>query len=443
MNTDKYLNASKAGLIFICVHLCSSVANSSLHYSGETFAELPCQWRGLLLDQRALRQVAVKPGKGAAASPLRTRYDQEAARLGKLAKRTPDEAADLGALHLRLGNVDRAVEVLRPAQVANPKHFRLAANLGTAWHMQGRLTQAVAALEQAVRLAPANLVQAERLHLTLVRARVREKANAQSLDDLTGVRFVGPSGRYEPGRLDAAQRKTLNAEVVGRLQLLALWLPADARLLWQLAEIAGAGGDVVTAAAIMDGCVTEFGLRDPELLAHRKQMRAAADALAKAEKPGTKKEHGEHTLLFKPKSSRALVRRLALAALPPIDPKGLNLLAWELIGETTVDRQRRPTFPRHLRALDGLRVEMRGTMQPLGEDADVVAFLLVEYPVGCWYCEMPDLIHIVLVELPDDETFRFRRERVRVRGKLTLNRRDPENFLYTIKDAKISEEASE
>jgi len=433
MNTDKYLKASKAALVFICVHLCSSVANSSLHYSGETFAELPCQWRGLLLDQRALRQVAVKPGKGAAASPLRTRYEQEAARLGKLAKLTPDEAADLGALHLRLGSLDRAVEVLRPAQVANPKHFRLAANLGTAWHLQGRLTQPAAALEQAVRLAPANLVQAERLHLTLVRSRSREKANAQSLDDLTGVRFVGPSGRYEPGRLDAAQRKALTAEVVGRLQLLALWLPADGRLLWQLAEVAGASGDVATAAAIMDGCVTEFGLRDPELLSHRKQMRTAADA---------KKEHGEHTLLFKPKSSRALVRRLS-AALPPIDPKGINPLAWEVIGETTVERRRRPTFPHHLRGLENLRVEMRGYMQPLGEDADVVAFLLVEYPVGCWYCEMPDLVHIVLVELPDDETFRFRRERVRVSGKLVLNRRDPENFLYTIKDAKISEEASE
>ena len=94
----------------------------------------------------------------------------------------------------------------------------------------------------------------------------------------------------------------------------------------------------------------------------------------------------------------------------------MNALPWEAIGETTIDRQARPTFARHLRGLDGLRVELRGYMQPLGDDSDVVAFLLVEHPVGCWFCEMPDLMHIVLVELPDGKTVRFRRDRVRVQG---------------------------
>jgi tetratricopeptide (TPR) repeat protein len=413
---------------FLLVLLLTPRSFAGLHYGGETFAELPCQWRGLLLDHRALRQAGVK-----AASPLRTRYEQEAARLEKVAKLAPDEIADLGALHIRLGNVDRAVEILRPAQVANPKHFRLAANLGTAWHMQGRLSQSAAALEQAVRLAPKALAPAERLHLALVRSRAGDKADARTLDDILGVKFVGPSGRYEPGRLDPDQRKRLTADAVGRLQLLALWLPGDARLLWLLAEVAGAGGDVITAAAIMDGCVTEFGLRDPELLAHRKLMRAAADAA------GAKKEHDKHAALFEAKSSRALVR----APAPPIDPKGLNVLSWEIIGETTIDRKAVPTFARHLRDLDGLRVEMRGYMQPLGDGSEGVAFLLIEYPVGCWYCEMPGLVHTILVELPDDETARARGGRIRVRGKLALNSRDPENFLYTIKDAKISDAPSE
>jgi tetratricopeptide (TPR) repeat protein len=413
-------------LALLLVLLLTPRCLAGLHYSGETFAELPCQWRGLLIDQRALRQAGVK-----GASPLRTRYEQDAARLEKKAKRSPDEAADLGALYLRLGNADRAVEILRLAQAASPKHFRLAANLGTAWHLQGRLSQATAALDQAVRLAPKALAPAERLHLALVRSRAREKPNAQSLDDLAGVKFVGPSGRYEPGRLDPAQRKLLTPEVVGRLQLLALWLPGDARLLWQLAEVAAAGGDVATAAAIMDGCVTEFGLRDPDLLAHRKLLRAAADDL------GSKKEHDKHAALFVAKSSHGLVRRAA--PLPPVDPKGLNPLSWEVVGETTIDRKAVPTFARRLRDLDGLRVEMRGYMQPLGEGGEGVAFLLIEYPVGCWYCEMPGLAHTVLVELPDDETVRFRRERVRVRGKLVLNRRDPENFLYTLRDAEVAD----
>jgi hypothetical protein len=47
---------------------------------------------------------------------------------------------------------------------------------------------------------------------------------------------------------------------------------------------------------------------------------------------------------------------------------------------------------------------------------------------------------IVLVELPEDKTHRFTRGRVRVRGKLVLNARDPENFLYTIRDAIIDQD---
>lgn len=390
---------------------------AGLHYSGETFAPLPCQWRGLLLDQRTLRQVAAKKG------PLATRYVREAGRLAAKGTLSADEAADLGALHLRLGDADRAVEVLRPAQAANPKHFRLAANLGTAWQQQGRLTQAAAALERAVRLAPAALAPAERLHLRLVRSRLRDKPGASSLDDLIGVRFAAP------GALATAGRKLLTAEVIGQLQLLALWLPGDGRLLWQLAEVAGAGGDTAVAAAMMDGCIAEFNLRNADLLARRKQYRVAP-----------KQGHDEHTALFKPKSPRALVQRHAV--LPAVNATGVNALPWESIGETTVDRHARPTFGQHMRQLDDKRVTLAGYMQPLGEEGgDAVAFLLVEHPVGCWYCEVPELAHIVLIEMPDGGACRLRRGRVRIAGKLSLNAKDPENFLYTIRDAKVGDEA--
>ena len=261
------------------------VAQAGLYYSGETYAELPSNWLGFLLDQRQLRTVAVKPAGTAPVGPARARYEQEAAKLAKLAqsrKLTADEAADLGALYVRLGDVNRALEVLRPAQREHPEHFHLAANLGTAWQLHGDLAQAAAALQQAVRLAPGKDQKAEELHMRLVRLRGREPRDAQGLDDLFGVRYVGPAGKYEPGHLAAEQRKKLPAGAVAQAQQLALWLPADARLLWQLAELAAAHGDVVAAAAIMDGCVTEFGLRDPALREHRRAMRAAADERARS-----------------------------------------------------------------------------------------------------------------------------------------------------------------
>ncbi|MFO0929918.1 MAG: hypothetical protein U0736_23335 [Gemmataceae bacterium] len=414
------------------------LASAGLHYSGETYADLPSRWRGFLLDQRALRQAAVAQP----ASALRTRYEREAARLVDLARRrtlTGDEAADLGALHLRLGAVAAALDVLRPAQSRQPTHFRLTANLGTAWHLHGNLDQAAAVLSQAVRLAPGKWLRAEQLHLRLVRLRSRDRSGGQALDDLFGVRYVGPGGRYEAGRLDAADRKALPAAAVALTQQLALWLPADGRLLWQLAELANGHGEVTTAAAMLDGCVTEFGLRAPELQAHRRILRAAADALAKRTDDG-RQAHAGHALLFQPRSSRPLAGTVADADLPPIDPRGDNALAWEVLAQTTVERGARPRFARYLRELDGKRVVLRGHMQPLADNTDLGAFMLIEHPVGCWYCEMPDMIGIVLIELPEGKAGRFTRERIRVTGRLQLNASDPEKFFYVVRDATVTDE---
>jgi hypothetical protein len=423
--------------------LIGGECRAGLYYSGETFAELPSQWRGFLLDQRALRNLAVKPAAAAPVPVARARYQAEVARLAKSAATralTADEAADLGALYIRLGEVGKALEVLRPAQAAHPEHFHLAANLGTAWQLHGDLEQATAALRQAVRLAPGKFQRAEELHLKLVRLRARQAGDAQELDDLFGVQYVGPSGKYEPGRLSAEQRKKLSPEAVAYVQALALSLPADARLLWQLAELAAAFGDVPTAAAIMDGCVTEFGLRAPALLAHRQAMRTAADDLARSGGTTTRATHSEsHVGSLKTRSSRPLARRADEPVLPPVDPKGVNSIPWSVVSETIIDHEYRPTFGKYLKELDGKRVELTGYMQPLGDDLEVAAFLLIEYPVGCWYCEMPGIANIILVEQPPGKTRHLTRGAVRVTGVLRLNSSDPENFLYTIKDAKVVE----
>jgi hypothetical protein len=379
---------------------------------------------------------------GSAASPARARYEEEADRLAKVARQralNADEAADLGALYLRLGEVNRALEVLRPAQRAHPTHFHLAANLGTAWQLQGDLAQAAAALQQAVRLAPGKWQRAEELHLKLVRQRAREAANTQSLDDHFGLRFVGAGGKFEPGRLAPDQRKRLPSDAVALVQQLALWLPADGRILWQLGELAGAHGDVNTAAAILEGCVTEYGLRDPEIRAHRQAFRAAVDARAPGVTDDARAAHEGHAGILKTRSTRPLARKIDQTPLPAIDPNGINTIPWSVITETTLDRHFRPTFAAYLKELDGKRIQLHGYMQPLGDDHELSSFLLIEYPVGCWYCEAPQTTGIMLVELPAGKSRPFTRGQVRVTGRLSLNASDPENFLYTVQDAKVIE----
>jgi hypothetical protein len=437
----KTLFVAAAALVLLA---WSAPAPAGLYYSGEQIAELPSQWRGFLVDQRALRNIAVKPTAKTAPSPLRIRYEEAIANLekvGRQRKLTADEEADLGALYLRHGDLGKAVELLRSAQREYPSHFRIVANLGTAWQLQGELGQAEACLQQAVRLAPGKLQKAEECQLKLVRLRQRQK-DAQELDDLFGLHYEGEKDRYEPGRLAEAQRKKLPSDAVALVQQLALWLPADGRLLWQLAELANVHGDVKTAAAIMDGCVTEFGLHAPELRRHRQLLRAAADELARNAAPtgaSPRTAHEGHAGVMRPRSKRPLLSQLHVDNLPPISATGVNPLPWAVLAETTVDRSYRPTFAKYLHELDGKQITLSGYMQPLGEDLELATFMLIEYPVGCWFCEMPEITGIVLVELAAGKTASYTRSPVKVVGQLSLNGDDPENFLYTVRKAKVSE----
>jgi hypothetical protein len=328
------------------------------------------------------------------------------------------------------------------AQRDHPDHFHIVANLGTAWQLQGDVEQAVACLQQAVRLAPGQLRKGEELQLRLLRLRVGQTVNGQDLDDLFGVRFEGEKGSYEPGKLAAKEREKLPADAVGLVQQLALWLPADGPLLWQLAELANAHGDVKTAAAILDGCVTEFGMRAPELRRHRQVLRAAADELAKRGDTGqarAKAAHGEHAGIMQARSARPLLTKLDRSRLPSISATGPNLLPWEVLAETSLDRQFKPTFAKYLLELNGKPISLCGYIQPLSEDLELGSFMLIEYPVGCWYCEMPEITGILYVELPKGKTTPYTRSLVKITGRLTLNATDPENFLYTISNANVSE----
>ena len=141
---------------------------------------------------------------------------------------------------------------------------------------------------------------------------------------------------------------------------------------------------------------------------------------------------------MQPRSKRPLVARLGDSSLPPIKVDGVTGLPWSVLAETSVDRQFRPTFAKYLHELEDKQVTLTGHMQPLGDDLESVSFMLIEYPVGCWYCEMPDIANIVLVEMPAGKTANYTRSPIKVTGRLHLNATDPENFLYTISKAKVT-----
>jgi len=399
---------------------------------------LPSQWRGFLLDHRALRLIGVA---GANSSPtlLREQYLAAAGKLSKLSTTRPltsDEAADLGALYVRLGEPAKAIDVLRAAQRKDPEHFHIAANLGTAWQLQGELQESARALREASKLAPPKWKNAEQYHLKLVELRAREAKKQSGYDDLFNMKYEGDDGKPAPGKIATDERKKLPQDAAAIVQQLALWLPADGRLLWQLGEIANAHGDVRTAANILDGCISEFALASPDARARRALYRAAADEIAKLPDDQHEKFRGD----LKTKSPRPLLRKLDSSMLPAVRPDGVNTLPWIVLGETSVGKPFKPKFAPYLDDLDGKRVAMTGFMVPLSADAnDVTEFMFVENPIGCWFCETPDPTGIVFVSLADGATTPIKKGIVKIVGRFRLNRTDPEQFLHSIRNARISD----
>ena len=157
------------GIVFVVKGFCSlSEVSAGVHYSKEQFADLPSQWRGFLPDQRFLRQLAIKLPKEQAKNELRKSYESDLARLEKLVEirqSQPVDFADMGALHIRLGNYARAVEVLRLGDRVFPAQFRILSNLATAWFLSGEQEKAIAQMQQVVKLAPGAFLAAEQLVL--------------------------------------------------------------------------------------------------------------------------------------------------------------------------------------------------------------------------------------------------------------------------------------
>jgi len=444
---EDYLSPPGRGTINVMKHrivlvlltwMFTSSVQAGLHYSGEQMAVLPSQWRGYLVDQRSLRMIGVAP-RNVAPTYLREQYEEAAAKLTKTAQQrrlTADEAADLGALHVRLGETGKAIEVLRAAQRLEPEHFRIAANLGTAWQAQGDLEEAARQLREAVKFAPPAWKEAESLHLKLVQSRLREGKNASTYDDLFGIAYDGESGKPEAGKLAPAEKKKLPANAAALVQQLGLWLPADGRLLGQLGEIANAHGDVRTAAAILDGCITEFALASPDIRRRRQIYREASDVIDAL----PDREHEKYRGDLQTKSPRPLLRALDPAFLPAIRPEGVNVLPWIVVAETSIGRGFKPRFNPYLEDLDGKRVAITGFMYPTGtEMTDLGSFMLVEYPIGCWFCETPDPTGIIFVTLAKDKSTPLKKGIVKIAGTLKLNRTDPEQYIYTIRNAQIGE----
>jgi hypothetical protein len=64
------------------------------------------------------------------------------------------------------------------------------------------------------------------------------------------------------------------------------------------------------------------------------------------------------------------------------------------------------------------------------------SFMLLENPLGCYFCTAPEPTGIVLIEMKAGTREPFNLEPVRYQGTLRLNASDPNDFIFVITDAR-------
>jgi tetratricopeptide (TPR) repeat protein len=230
---------------------------------------------------------------------LRERYLRRVAEL-EAKERTDglsvEDRVNLGGYLIRLMKYEEAVRVLTPAEAQEPGNFMVLGNLATASQGAGRLERATTYLQQALAawprvhfaFSPAQLYfyrTVERYQLRLLQlrqqeARLQPGRPAETVDALFGrVRFVGASGKYEPGVIALDQVDELPAECVEVVEQLVFWLPFDDRLYWLLAELLNAAGKPDSALILMKDLSYGRRFNAPEFMEHRRILLEQEEAI--------------------------------------------------------------------------------------------------------------------------------------------------------------------
>jgi tetratricopeptide (TPR) repeat protein len=227
---------------------------------------------------------------------LKRQADLESRPLERL---SVNELISLGECEARLGDRDKSFSAYRLAASKAPDDFLAQSGLAAIHLMRGELRDARLTQFRAERLRPAELpsmtkaqtawlLRVEKLLGQLLRERLLESnqktpGQALTVDDLFGVQFVGPSGKYEAGTLAAEQKAKLPADAVALVQQLVLWFPNDAPLLWLLGELYNANGQIREALDIFKQCM-DRGFRTEAIKEHPLILRDKLEQLAAAEK---------------------------------------------------------------------------------------------------------------------------------------------------------------
>jgi tetratricopeptide (TPR) repeat protein len=275
-------------------------------------------WFPLVFRETLIRLRSIGITSAPRDNALRKRYVQQADFAARLdpARLSTEEKLNLGAVFMRRKKVDSAKGLLEPLARQEPRNFLVQSNLAMAYYLGGVESRAITQQDQTLAVWPQQFSQvetpfqeylrslgwhegafdfyrkAETYQLKLLKLREREtlekrgaKTHAQTVDALFDdgknppqpVKFVGPSGKYEAGKVAPAEKAKLPKDAIDIVQQLLIWMPEDVRLYWLLGELYNAQGgtkNIHSARMIFDELAgwNGLGFRSAELAEHRQVL---------------------------------------------------------------------------------------------------------------------------------------------------------------------------
>jgi tetratricopeptide (TPR) repeat protein len=219
---------------------------------------------------------------------------------------TVEDRLNIGTCLIRMLKFEDAILVLEETSRQDPSNFLVVSTLGTAYMLAGKNELAAGRLGIAMmywRKPYAELSQSqqeflaenmewkgdhpygwyarcEQIQYRLAKLRRRELGNIKPLNfndsltkldalsllvqepgkDFQPVQFVGPSGKFEPGKIAAAEKAKLPPDAIAVVQQLLIWMPQDLRLYWLLGELMNADGDVDNAEIVFGEMLAKFAV---------------------------------------------------------------------------------------------------------------------------------------------------------------------------------------
>jgi tetratricopeptide (TPR) repeat protein len=209
---------------------------------------------------------------------------------------TVEDRLNIGTCLIRMRKYDDAIVVLEETSRKDPSNALVLSTLATAYMLAGKNALAEDRLSIAMAYWHSRFLReqmqwkgdhpngwyarCEQIQYRLAKLRRRELGNIKPLSfddsltkldalsllvqepgsDFQPVKFVGPSGKFEPGKIAADEKAKLPPDAIAVVQQLLVWMPQDLRLYWLLGELMNANGDVDGAEVVFSEMLAKFAV---------------------------------------------------------------------------------------------------------------------------------------------------------------------------------------